>query len=948
MLVFANPLALLLAVPLGALAVLFWRNGYANLNHRRRTAALATRLVLIALVILAFADLHLRLPQSRQAVVFVADLSASDAASKSTMRSLIDAALRQRPSGDAAGVVVVGRDAQVEQPVSALTGFDGFQEVVDDNYTNLEGGEELAGAIMPNGFRRRVVLLSDGQQNIGDALSAARLLRSEGIRLDVAPMRVPGGPDVLVDHVDVPSQLRPQESFTLTVWLRSNVATNTGLDVYRDNALIMSRQEQVYPGENQFSFSQPALRPGFHAYTVHITPAIDSQPNNNSGSAFTSVQGPPRVLIIADDPRKAVNVLTSLRSTGIDATVQLPVQVVPTLGYLQRFAALVIVDTSADALGPDLMDQLVPFVRDLGHGLVVVGGQESYGMGGYGQTPLEHALPVSMDLPKRKDLPSAAVALIIESLESDQQINISKEAGKGIVQLLTQQDQVAVNDAGFGAFDWAVPLQHAGSKGAIENAIDQMQPGDPMSYAPYLQEAYNALKRAQARVKHIILLGDGDAEDPGYEALVRKIRAGGVTVSTVATNGLGFSDFQVMRDIATWGGGRYYRADDPASIPKIFLREARTVARSGIITGKFFPQELSANPMLHDLRAVASLYGYVATTPKPTGEIVLASKKLDPVLAGWQLGLGRAVAWTSDAAGLWTRDWLQAPGANRFWANLVSWTLPASQGGRLFIASSSAEGQGHIAVDVPAALGADPSATAHVVGPDFRTSTVQLEPVAPGRYQGAFPANAQGPYFITVEARGAGHAEAGQVGLDVPYSAEYRTSGANLPFLRELAAAGGGSLLTGPNAAWQDNLAPVYDQVSLQTLLILLALLLLPVDIGVRRLVLSRRDLAALRAALRLAAPSATAPTSAVAALSTLRARRTHVRSQSRPLAGATRIVAGDQTAELRAKARDPGDLPGGETKTARPSLPAADAAAPSERGGLTSSRLLAAKRRRK
>ncbi|MBV9281760.1 MAG: VWA domain-containing protein, partial [Chloroflexi bacterium] len=459
----------------------------------------------------------------------------------------------------------------------------------------------------------------------------------------------------------------------------------------------------------------------------------------------------------------------------------------------------------------------------------------------------------------------------------------------------------------------------------------------------YLQEAYDALKHAKARVKHIILLGDGDATDAGYEALARKIRAGGVTISTVATNGLGFSDFQVMHDIAKWGGGRYYRADNTSSIPKIFLREARTVARSGIITGKFYPQALSANPMLRDLQGVAPLYGYVATTPKPTGEMVLVSKKLDPVLAGWQFGLGRAVAWTSDAAGLWTRDWLQAPGANRFWADLVSWTLPSSQGGHLFISASSAQGQGKIDVDVPSSLGADPGVTARVTGPDARSTTIQLQPVAPRRYAGAFQANAEGPYFVTIEARGAGHAEAGQVGLDVPYSSEYRTSGTNLPFLRALAAAGGGSLIGKPSAAWLDNLSAVYDRRSLQDLLALLALLLLPVDIAVRRLAVGRRDLRAILAALPFAGRSTPGAEPVVAPLKTLRARRAGARPERRPAPAA----AAEQAASLRLNV--PGRAAPPAQQKAATAAPASEPpAAPVASSDSTSSRLLAAKKRRK
>jgi uncharacterized membrane protein len=950
MIVFTNPLALLLLPPLVTLLVVIWRGGYVNLSPRRSQVALGVRLLLVLLLVLGLAGMSLHLPQSRQATVFVADLSASDYARGSGMQAAINTALQHRSGDNSAGVVSVGRQALVEQPVAPLSSFDGFQTNVDQNYTNLEGALELSGAILPDGYRHRVVVMSDGQQNVGDALSAARLLRSRGIRVDVMPVHTSSGPDMLVDRVDMPSQLRPRESFSLSVSIHASVATTTSLDVFRDHTLVLSKRERLDAGENTFIFSQPPLSPGFHTYGVHITPAVDSVAQNNTGSAFTSVQGPPRVLIISSDLSKAVDVLRSLHSTGMEASAQRPSAVVPTLGYLQRYAAVVIVDTAADVLGTDLVAQLVPYVRDLGHGLVVIGGEESYGMGGYGQTPLETVLPVKMDLPKRKDLPSAAVSLVIESLESDTEVNISKQGGKGVVSLLTQEDQIAVNDTpDDGSAGFAVPLQYARNKGAILNAMDAMQPGDPITYVPYLQGSFNVLKRTTARVKHIILLGDGDAEDPNYENVVKRIRAGGVTVSTVATNGQGFADFQTMRNIARWGGGRYYQADNAASIPKIFLREARTVSRSGIITGKFFPQELSANPMLQDLRGVPPLYGYVATTPKPTGEMVLVSKKLDPVLAGWQFGLGRSVAWTSDAAGLWTRDWLQAPGANRFWANLVSWTLPATQGGHLFITANSAQGQGQVSVDTSSALGANPAVTARIVDPSLHMTAVTLQPYSPGKYRGQFPAKAQGSYFVTVEGKGAGHGAVGQVGLAVPYSAEYRAGGTNMPFLRALAAAGGGSIVTSPLAAWQNNLATVFDQRSLTWLLWLLALLLLPIDIGVRRLIVDRRDLAVVWAALPLHRRRSVSEESVVPTLDALRNRRAGSGSQRRPVrggaaaselfaVGGSTVTPGPSPAE---QARGDGTAPPPPTHPPQSSRgePAADS---------TAGRLLESKRRRR
>ncbi|HEV3312080.1 MAG TPA: VWA domain-containing protein [Chloroflexota bacterium] len=888
MISFTTPVALVLIVPLFAAAILFWRGGFVNLSPGRARLALAVRLALLGLIVLGLAGMSVDLGQSRQAVAIVADLSASDARDSTQMQGFINRAAEQRSGGNLVGVVDVGRDAKVEQPVSSLSSFDGFQTQIDPNYTNLAGGLLLANAILPAGYQHRITLITDGNENAGDALSAARLLRSLHVRVDVMPVHVASGPEVMVDSVTMPSHLRPKEQFALTVTVRSNVRTSLQLTIYHDQTLAISRREQVRPGENQFVFNQPPLNTGFHTYQVHIDPALDTLAENNVGSAFAIVSGRPTVLVISPSEVQAANVLTSLRTTGIAATFEQPAAVVPSLAYLQRFAAVVLIDTPVEALDPQVVDDLVPYVRDLGHGLVVIGGTETYGMGGYGQTGLEQALPVSMNLPKRRDLPSAAVVLIIEDLESGSQVNISKVAGKGVVALMSQQDQIAVNDSNGGQFP--VPLQHVVNKGAIDQAIDNMSPSDPMSYLPDLQASFNLLKNANATVKHIILLGDGDATDSGYESVVKKIRAAGITVSTVASNGMGYSDLSTMQTIASWGGGKFYNANDPNAIPTIFLREARTFARSGIIAGRFYPELLSENPMIKDLHGMPDLTGYVATTPKPAGEMILVSKKLDPVLAGWQYGLGRSVAWTSDASGLWTKDWLRAPGGNRFWANLVSWSLPASNGGRLAVNAAASQGQGTVSVNVPPSLGPNATVTAHILGPDLHAFNIQLQPTAPGYFQGSFAANSPGAYFVSAEARGSGHAQVGSAGVDMPYSAEYRTAGSNTPFIQSLAAAGGGSVVTKPSSVWQGNLASVSARQSLSIWLWLLALLLLPIDVAVRRLIVGRRDLQNILRAVPGFARPAPSLVPAVAPLGTIRQQRSSggIGSLSRRSRGST------------------------------------------------------------
>jgi uncharacterized membrane protein len=871
---FDSPIFLLLLIPAVAASVLFWRNGFVNLSRNRARVALGIRLVLLALIVLGLAGMSLDLGQSRQAAVIVADLSSSDSRDSTQMQQFINKVALTRSGADRLGVVTFGREATVEQPVSPMSVFGSFQtqSQLQPDYSNLAGGLLLGNAILPPGYEHRVTLLTDGQQNVGDAVSAAQLLHTLHVRVDVMPTHVTTGPDVLVDSVTMPSQLRPDEQFILTVAIHSTIATSVPITIYRDQTLVVSTTRNVAPGETRFSFKQKPLHPGFHTFTVRINPVRDTISQNNTGSAFAVVTGKPKVLVISPSPAPAANVLASLRTTGINSTLETPAQLIPSLGFLERFAGVVIVDTPVEDFNPHLVDDLVPYVRDLGRGLLVIGGTESYGMGGYGQTGLEKALPVAMNLPKRRDLPTAAVVLIIESLESNSQVNISKVAGKGVVSLMTQQDWIAVNDANGGQFP--VPLQHVTNKSAIDGRINSMIPGDPMSYAPDLRDAANVLKGVRATVKHIILLGDGDAFDPSYQRVLTSIRAQGITVSSVATNGMGYSDISTMQNIARWGGGRFYNANNPNAIPQIFLREARTFARSGIITGKFYPQILSSNPMLKDLHSMPYLTGYVATTPKPTGEMVLVSKKLDPVLAAWQFGLGRSVAWTSDASGLWTKDWLAAPGGNRFWSDLVAWTLPSASQGKLSVVAGSSQGEGTLSVTVPSTVGPTPSVTARILGPSLKTSTVQLQPVSPGLFQGSFPASAQGAYFVSAEASGASHAEIGEAGVDIPYSAEYRTSGTNMSLIRAIARAGGGSVVRSPSSVWAGNLAPASARQSLSLWLWLLALLLLPIDVGVRRLIVGRRDLEAILRAIPGFQRPQHALTPAVATLGTIRQQR--------------------------------------------------------------------------
>jgi uncharacterized membrane protein len=598
---------------------------------------------------------------------------------------------------------------------------------------------------------------------------------------------------------------------------------------------------------------------------------------------------------------------------------------------------VILADVPAVDLGTARMQTLQSFVRDLGRGLVVSGGENSYGLGDYAHTPLEETLPVTMDIPQHKDTPNLAVVLIIESLEAPLPVNISKEAAKGVVNLLTPDDQVGIS-AGYGTL--AIPMQHVTNKTSINKAIDSMDPTDPGSYNPDLVNAEKVLLHTNAKIKHVILLGDGDADSDNYAPQVTKMAKENITVSTVATNSSDYQELGTMINIASWGKGRFYRADDPGVIPQVLLKETEQAARRTIINEPFVPEVVGTHPILTGLKGLPTLDGYVATTPKPAAQMVLISHHDDPVLAVWQYGLGRVAAWTSDALGLWTSHWLQWNQAAQWWANLVTWTLPA-QNSSMNINGQIVDGNGQITVDLPITQANNQQqVTAHIIAPDHSQQMINLQPAAPQRWQGNFPAVSVGTYIFQVTWQGT--SSTGSVsrltattGMVVPYSPEFHTQGTDITFLKLLARDGGGTLLTinDSSGAFQQNLLPVSASLPITFLLLALAALLLPLDIAARRLSSLESLVVAWRWLLihlrlgkfQLATTTDSLKDSSVGAtLSNVRLQREERRAHVQPV-----------------------KPPPGETVLAKPGKAHATPAQPIQREMTTMERLLEAKRKR-
>lgn len=832
---FRWPYLLLLIPALAAGALLLWRR-----TRARRAAALALRVGVIALLALALADTSFRYGIARQSTIFVVDLSASSQEGKETAEQFIHQALAYRGAGDSFAVVTVGEQAMVDLPLMERSLRAPIMTEPGPHRSALADGLRLAGALFPADARKRIVLFSDGLENSGDAEAEARALAKKGVRVDVVPIASRIGPDVAVESLVVPPVLYEGERAAATVLLHSTMNAEATVRLYAGRTLAAETTLTVKEGLNQVAFNVKAPGPGIYTYKAVVEVEGDTVSQNDSAAAVSRVGGRPTLLLVERDPVDGDGLAALLEASGIIVQRVNPARVPTTAPELRAYAAVLLVGVPAYELSEAQMLAIESFVRDAGGGLAMVGGEESFGLGGYFNTPIERALPVYMNLKGRGEIPSVGLVSVIDrsgSMLPGGKLELAKEATALAAELLTPRDMIGVITFDTAAA-WAVPLQQNEGKNRILGDIASIVVGGGTNIFPGLQMAYEALAVAPVKVKHIILLTDGRSAFGGaYEQLALRMRAEGITLTTVAIGS--DSDQVLLTNLAVWGAGRYYYTETAESVPKIFTKETMMVTRVFAVDRRFYPVAAAASPVIQGLDSIPALRGYVATTAKEAAEVALAAPggDKDPILAHWQYGLGRAAAWTPDMKGRWAAEWLGTPQAQQVWSSLVSWLLPPQEAEDLNVKTAAEPGQITLTVETPDRTNQTFPTRLILTDPQSNSSTQAMAPVAPGRYEVTLPVEEPGAYLLTVEQERDGGVVRVGGGAVVPYSPEYRhVSVDGMRLLQALTAATGGALLTDPAAAFGGDLPLALGRMALSPWLLALAVLLWLADVAVRRM----------------------------------------------------------------------------------------------------------------
>ncbi|MEO5802958.1 MAG: VWA domain-containing protein [Verrucomicrobiota bacterium] len=808
-----------------------------------------TRCLILLLLTLALTSLLWVSKSDSLSVLVLADLSGSVSETAPNQASNLWTQIQSRVSArKKVGLITFASTNQILAAIGAKTKSDFvLKKFPQANETAIERALISAWESMPADSINRVVIISDGNETAGNAIAAAKRAASHGLKIYGIPYQTDPKDEVLLEDLIVPSEVKKGQSFSVSAVAHSTTESAATFTLFRDGFKIQDKEIQLKPGANTLAFQETKAKEGLIKYELRMKAAKDFFADNNVASGIVHVSGEPRVLLLEGNEREGRFLGRALEAENIRVEVREGKGMPGNLEELAAYDAIIFSDVPATDMTVRQMNLLRSYVEDLGGGFLMIGGQESFGLGGYYRTSIEDALPVRMRSEKKKDTPSLAMMLVIDksgSMEGDK-IQFAKEAAIAAVEVLSDRDYVGVI-----AFDGdpyvIADLQSAANKAGILQSIERIDAGGGTAMYEPMVKAHQALQGITAGFKHCIVLTDGVSQPGDFQGITGQMGSDQITVSTVAVGQ--DIDADLLQSIARWGKGRYYQTTDAHDIPQIFTKETMSASKSSLVEEPFLPQVFRDEQIIRgiDWKNAPFLFGYVVTSPKPTANVSLLTERGDPLFASWRFGLGKAAAFTSDAKSRWAADWVRWPGYGQFWAQVIRDIMRTTQSRGAETTIAMKGDQGRMTIDNTDENGQfvnDLKTTAQLVKPDLSIETIALRQSAPGRYEASFPMTDVGSYLFKVRQSKVDESGGEEVlsdytrALTVSYKPEYRHLSLNENFLRELSTVTGGKYNPSLDEVFQvskGESVPVRKR--LWPWLLSLALLLFIVDVALRRM----------------------------------------------------------------------------------------------------------------
>jgi Ca-activated chloride channel family protein len=822
------------------------RVSLVDFTERQRRLSLWTRALIVLLLATAAAGLTWYRRAVDYYVVIAVDRSASVGPEARRLADLMVNRFQQALEGQRLAVIeFAARPGPVQEwPFTQRTDASSESNSPDEPLeTDLAAAVDAARAAIPPGHVAHLVLVTDGQQTQGDVLTS---VASADMPVSTIALPPREQPEVQISEVHVPAEVKVGEPFYVDAVINANQPTNAQIELYSNDLRVElgeSGQVELRAGENQVRLRQQLDAAQSVTYTARVRAASDTRLDDNTASAMVVVAGRPRVLLVDREVDSVDGLRWAWEDQEITVDVVPPSGLPSSLAELIGYDAIVLSDVPASEMSPAQQQWLRQYVEVWGGGLLMLGGEQSFGLGGYDKTPLAAILPVRSDREQEREKPSLAMVLVIDRSGSmgGLKLDLAKDAARGTAELLGPRDQLGVV-----AFDddayWVSPLRSAADRRAVIDRINRLSSAGGTNLYPALAEALTALRSAAAKLKHVIVLSDGISAPADFDRLVAEMVAQQIVVSTVAVGDQ--ADRTRLQKIAQQGSGRYYECDDPRAIPQIFAQETIMASQSAIDEEPFLPRAVRATSVLRgiDLTSIPLLLGHVVTRAKATSEVILVSEKGDPILAWWRYGLGMVLAFTSDAKARWATEWLSWPDFSAFWTQSLRHVMRQTkqEGGQLHISRRG----GVTRVTLELLDGDDAFVNLAQTrlsllrpGEDDRPQELVMQQTAPGTYVAEFQSHVPGLYFLDVVSRTGEQLRFRQsMGTFVGYPDELRLRPPDTVLLQQIAVRSGGWVNPTPDRVLMTTTTGPLQAVPLWRALVTLALMLWLVDVALRRL----------------------------------------------------------------------------------------------------------------
>lgn len=861
---FDTPIWLLLIPVLGIVALLMGSRSLSGLGPVTKWVAMAARLIVIAILAAALAEPQWRRESKDVSVTVVVDASESvpQRMQDDVTTYLREAVTKSKKIDDRLGVVAAAKNALIQSLPTKLNTEPDRQSVGAIDGTNLAAALRLAIAVMPKDAANRIVLATDGNETVGNLLQAAETAKALKVPIDVLPLKYKYTNEVLVDRLVAPAAAREGENLSLRVVLKAVANARGRLVILMNGETVTSEVIDLKPGLNVLSQTVTAAKSGPQKFEAVFEPETsggrvvgDEVEENNKGQSVTFVSGEGRVLVLTETEQEAASLMQVMEAAKIKGEVRPSADAPQTLTDWNAFDAVVLVNQASYGFSQKQQEELRQYVHDTGGGLVMIGGPDSFGAGGWIGSPLEDALPVKLDPPQKRQMPRGALALVVHSVEMPEGVYFGKKVCEQAVNALSRLDLAGIIEYGWnGGTEWVHDLAPVGDGSAIKRSIQKLMFGDMPDFSPSLELALAGLSKAEAGQRHVIMISDGDPSPPS-STLLDKFLDKRITISTVGVFPHGGGDTSRMEWISKYTGGRHYHIDTQkalATLPQIFIKEAQTVRRSLIWEGPAFqPAVVGLTEAMRGIGgSVPPLTGYVVTAEREGLSLVtLKGKEGDPILAQWQYGLGKVVAYTSDASPRWNAAWVQWDAYRAFWEQHLRWAMRPGGSANVKVITENKGDSTVITVEALDKQGERLNFAqfkGRLAAPDGTGIDVNLSQAGPGRYQATVPTANAGSYVLSLRyaapdtTQDDGVMEGTvQAAVNRPFADEYRTLEDNTPLLTQVAQMTGGRVLAGDSRTddlWsREGLTMPVSRRAIWLYVAMAGVVLFLVDVGVRR-----------------------------------------------------------------------------------------------------------------